>query len=255
LLNPDTVPGKANRYLARRVDVIFTQFQDTTEHFSAFRGGKIKTVGCPVRSSLLDASHEEAIRHFRLEPERRTLLINGGSQGASSINEATAFIDDRLEALAGRWQIIHITGPSDIIDDQDLGRERQMLIRKLSYCDRMDLAYAAADLVLGRAGASSVAELAATGTPAVLMPYPYHADNHQRLNAEALAGEDAQPVPPVLIVDDATDAATNADRLTDTLLPVLEDDDLLKGMQAAAKRAARPDAADRVADWLLQYAG
>ena len=110
----------------------------------------------------------------------------------------------------------------------------------------MDLALAAADLSLGRAGAGTVAELTATATPAVLMPYPYHADQHQRLNAAELCDAGA-----AVIVEDAKDPATNAERLRETLLPILRDPARLERMHQAGKSVEGAHAAESVARWLL----
>ena len=206
LLNPDAVPGRANRFLARRVDVIFAQYRSTIERFPAGLAGKVRPVGCPVRAELLNGSREQAMAFFGLDGARRTLVINGGSQGAATINEAALLMEEALSPLAGAWQVLHITGKGWSAPSAQ-ARAGGITVRRVEYCDRMDLAYAAADLLLGRAGASTTAELAATGTPAVLMPYPYHKDQHQRLNARSMIEMAAPGLPaPAIVCDDAKDA-------------------------------------------------
>ena len=111
LLNPDAVAGKANRYLARRVDTVFTQFELTRGLSETPVAGKVRCVGCPVRKSILSGNRAEALRFFDLRDDRRTLLVLGGSQGAGTINEAVRTIQRDLEALAGEWQVLHVTGP------------------------------------------------------------------------------------------------------------------------------------------------
>ncbi len=244
LLCIDAVPGLANRHLARRAEVVFTQFEATAEGLGRHRG-KARLVGCPVRRSLLEATAEEARRHFGLRDDRRTLLVAAGSLGAANVNQALAGIASDLDGLAETWQVLHVTGPGKMDSTAaSAGGIRRVV---LEFCERMDLAYAAADLVVSRAGASTIAELTATGTPAVLMPYPYHRDQHQRRNAEPLASAGA-----AVIVADAADAARNAQALRQVLLPILRDPLRLEAMRAAAARLARPGAAEAVARWLAR---
>ncbi len=244
LLNPDAVPGKANRMLARRVDVIFTAFASTAGDFPATARAKVHHVGCPVRREFMAAERLQALDHFGLRGDRKTLVVNGGSLGAASINHAVALLADELGELGDSWQVLMITGRDKA--GAALEARGGLCVRTLDYCERMDLACAAADLSLGRAGAGTVAELAATATPAVLMPYPYHADQHQRLNAAELCQAGA-----AVIVDDSKTAQTNAARLRETLLPILRDPARLDKMCQAAMTIKGADAAQCVARWLL----
>ncbi|MCY2929154.1 MAG: UDP-N-acetylglucosamine--N-acetylmuramyl-(pentapeptide) pyrophosphoryl-undecaprenol N-acetylglucosamine transferase [Planctomycetota bacterium] len=255
LLNPDAVPGRANRFLARRVDVIFAQYRSTIERFPSSLAGKVRAVGCPVRAELRNVSREAAMAFFALDGARRTLVINGGSQGAATINQAALLLADDLAPLAGSWQVLHITGKGWSAPPAP-ARAGGIAVRRVEYCDRMDLAYAAADLLLGRAGASTTAELAATGTPAVLMPYPYHKDQHQRLNARSMIemaapGESA----PAIICEDHKDAGLNAATLRALLLPLLADSVALAQMRRSAQTLPGADAAAVVAQWLVDAGG
>jgi len=249
LVNPDAVPGKANRYLAKYADVIFTQFEPTRRSFSPRLEGKVRCVGCPVRRALLGADRHEALRHFRLDPARKTLFVQGGSQGAANINQAVLALGGDLDELADTWQVLHVTGPGQGEQVFRQAADRRILVRALEFCDRMDLAYAAAALVLGRSGAGTVAELSATGTPAVLMPYPYHADQQQQQNAAPLAEAGA-----AMICQDERDAALNAEALRGTLIVILRDPARLSAMEQAAGGLARPDAAATIAAWLAEWA-
>ena len=246
MLNPDAVPGKANRYLAKYVDVVFTQFESTAEKFGPLYSGRAKAVGCPIRDGFADADRAQAMMHFSLDPNRKTLLVNGGSQGAASINEAIALLDDDLGQFADRWQLLHVTGLSNVteLNDDDHGRAMPSVI--LNYCDRMDLACAAADLSLCRGGASTTAELAASGTPSVIMPYPYHSDDHQRLNAVGLEECGA-----AIICKDAADGLENAHMLRQQLIGLLSDSERLETMRSSAVSMARPSAAEDVAAWMV----
>jgi UDP-N-acetylglucosamine--N-acetylmuramyl-(pentapeptide) pyrophosphoryl-undecaprenol N-acetylglucosamine transferase len=243
LLNPDAVPGKANRYLARRVDVIFTQFAATARAFGSRGEGKVRQVGCPVRAAFASADRAEAMAHFGLDADKKTLVVLGGSLGAASINAAMALLSGDLAAVADAWQVLHVTGPAKGAEAEETGGGIE--IRRVEYCHRMDLAYAAADLALARAGAGTVAELSATATPAVLMPYPYHKDQHQRLNAAELVEAAA-----AVLCEDRKDPAANAEALRGVLLPILREQDQLSRMQDGATATARPDAARAVAEWL-----
>lgn len=246
LLNPDAVPGKANQYLARRVGAIFTQFASTGACFAPKDQPKVRAVGCPIRSDLLQARREQAIAEFQLQPGMRTLLVLGGSLGAATINGAVAALAPDLAGLAQGWQLLHITGPASGADLAAMASPAGMTVRRLEYCHRMDLAYAAADLAICRSGAVTVAELAVVGLPSVLMPYPWHKDQQQKLNAAELAAAGA-----AIVCEDAKDAAANAARLRQTLLPLMRDPTKLESMRQSAQKVGRPDAASQVAAWLL----
>jgi UDP-N-acetylglucosamine--N-acetylmuramyl-(pentapeptide) pyrophosphoryl-undecaprenol N-acetylglucosamine transferase len=249
MLNPDAVPGKANRYLGKYVDVVFTQFDSTAAGFAPEIGARASAVGCPIRCGFAQADRNEAMDYFSLDPGRKTLLVNGGSQGAMTINVAVAMLADDLGEFADSWQLLHVTGLSHVTEVADPTPGESMPSTVLNYCDRMDLAYAAADLALCRGGASTAAELAASGTPAVIMPYPYHADEHQRLNAAPLEECGA-----AIICTDAADGPSNARMLRERLIAIINDSDRLESMRTAAASMARPHAAKDVADWMLQDA-
>jgi UDP-N-acetylglucosamine--N-acetylmuramyl-(pentapeptide) pyrophosphoryl-undecaprenol N-acetylglucosamine transferase len=245
LLNPDAVPGKANRHLARRADVIFTQFEQTRAHFPAAVRGRIECVGCPVRRSLLTADRQEAMRYFGLRPDRKALLVLGGSLGARSVNASFEALARQLGQFRDTWQALHITGLDKAGLTAGAHEAGAIDIRSVEYCDRMALAYAAADLALCRAGAVTVAELTATGTPAVFMPYPHHADEHQRLNSAPLEQAGAAK-----ICQDEQEPRANARSLLAALRPILREAAVLQAMSQAAIALGRPAAAEAVAEWL-----
>ena len=245
LLNPDAVPGKANSYLAGRVQAIFTQFESTELRFAPSLRGAVHCVGCPVRAELLHADRLRAISTFGLRPDRKTLLILGGSTGAASINEAVSALAEDLDTFADTWQMLHITGPAAKFDADRAYRNRRIVVRTMKYCDRMDLAYAAADLALCRGGASTVAELAVTDTPAVIMPYPYHRDLHQARNAKAMVDASA-----AICLKDKCSLSANVATLRGSLLELLSESPTLEQMTLAVGRLAKPDAAMKVASWL-----
>ena len=246
MLNPDAVPGRANRYLGKYVDVVFTQFDSTAAMFAPEVASRASAVGCPIRRGFAHADRNEAMDYFSLDPGRKTLLVNGGSQGAATINEAVAMLDDDLGELADSWQLLHVTGLSQVTEVADPTPGESIPSTVLNYCDRMDLAYAVADMALCRGGASTAAELAASGTPAIIMPYPYHTDEHQRLNAAPLEECGA-----AIICKDAADGPTNTGMLREHLIGLMGDADRLESMRTSAASMARPHAAKDVADWML----
>ncbi|MFP4353924.1 MAG: UDP-N-acetylglucosamine--N-acetylmuramyl-(pentapeptide) pyrophosphoryl-undecaprenol N-acetylglucosamine transferase [Phycisphaerae bacterium] len=241
LLNPDAVPGKANRYLARRVDAIFTQFPETAETFGARQRPKIHCVGCPVRR-FEPTDPASARKHFGLDPDKKVLLVLGGSLGALSVNRAVDAAAPQLAQLAPAWQLLHLTG-GKVDNCEAFG---QMHVVRLGFCDRMDLAYAAADMVLSRGGASTLAELADRKLPAAVMPYPYHRDMQQKHNGAALARAGA-----AVLIDDAVKPQPNAEAIKRILLPVLRDPEKLAQMKRNAATLADRSAAAAVAEWML----
>ena len=249
LLNPDAIPGKANRYLARRVGTIFAQFPQTVQRFEPSCRAKVRVVGCPIRSSVTRGERRESLAALGLREDRRTLLVMGGSLGAETINQAALGCVGLMARLAQRWQVLHITGMGKAEQAAAVYRQAGVGCAVLDFCDRMDRAYAVADLAIGRAGANTVAELAATGTPAILLPYPHHRDQHQRHNAADMVSAGA-----AVLVDDRIDPAANAAAVGAALAPLMDDDSRLEAMSAAALALGRPTAAREVADWLMEAA-
>jgi UDP-N-acetylglucosamine--N-acetylmuramyl-(pentapeptide) pyrophosphoryl-undecaprenol N-acetylglucosamine transferase len=177
----NAMPGKANRWFAPYVDAIGVHFPGT---FSAM-GNKVVDVGMPLRSGYKKSSSlsEEAMAYFRLNPGLFTLLVFGGSQGSKSINEA---IEGCFKTPCKKpLQLIHLTG------NEQSAQELIQFYKKASiratvkaFESRMDLAWCAADLFIGRSGASTLAEAIEFEVPGILIPYPYAADNHQEINAD-----------------------------------------------------------------------
>jgi UDP-N-acetylglucosamine--N-acetylmuramyl-(pentapeptide) pyrophosphoryl-undecaprenol N-acetylglucosamine transferase len=246
LLNPDAVPGKANRYLARHSRAIFTQFESTADCFSPAVRANVQCVGCPVRPSLGGADAADARRAFALGDDRRTLLVSGGSTLAHSLTEAVCALADELESFAENWQILIAAGQKR---DEALTAfaGRSINVRVEPYLQRMDLAYAAADLAVTRGGAGTIAELRETGTPAIILPYPHHADQQQLRNAKGMVEGGG-----AIVVDDVGNPASNAASLGEQLFPLLRDPQRLATMQRGAGLGSRRDAAGAVAEWLLQ---
>jgi len=230
LLEINVRPGLTNRLLTPLVDEVWTTYAASESHF----GTKAVTTGTPIRGSFTAAIHPHRARlALGLAPERTTIVAMGGSQGARSINEAVAALVTR-RTLGDDRQVLHLCGERDhaymAAEERDVGSNHVLL---LAYLSDPANAYAAADLMIARAGASTLAELAATGTPAVLVPYPHASDDHQTSNAELFASSGAAVI--------VADAELDGDRLWWTVDGLLRSD-RLRAMRKAARALATPDA-------------
>ncbi len=248
LVNVDIVPGRANRLCARWADQIFTQFEDSRQ---AFRSAKaqVSVVGCPLRRAFQNADRAAAIKQLELDPRKKTLLITGASSGSANINEAVTRLLPKLEAYAATWQIVHLTGLDNHMSVMRAYQNVGIAHRVVNYYDQMPDLYAAADLLIGRSGAVSVAEYAMAGVPSICMPYPYHKDRHQYLNAGKLVEVGA-----AVIVDDVADAEDRTEWLWEELEPLLKNDQARREMAEACRKVARPNAAAEIAQRLLAMA-
>ncbi len=249
LLNPDAVPGIANRDLSRHAEAVFTQFDATAERLGGRVRDRVRCVGCPIRHNLGWAEKRDAQEQLGLRTDRKTLLVFGGSLLAESLVDMILASAGDLRALSARWQLLVLARAerADALRGALAGGDGGLHLVTRSYCDRMDLAWEAADAALCRGGAVTVAELAATSTPAVIFPYPHHRDEQQKHNAAALVEAGA-----AVVCDDACDEAVNAERLRATLLPILRDASRLGAMELAASRLAKPRAAREIAEWLCE---
>ena len=253
LLNPDALPGRANRFLSRRARLIFAQWAVTRRRFPA--GAPVQVTGCPVRVEFTCASRQEGLAALDLDPARRTLLVTGASQGARTINLAMVELAGFLaEAAADRdgvaWQVLHLSGPADRQGVADAYAVAGVPATVLAFTERMASAMAAADLIVSRAGASTLAEITALGRPSILLPYPYHRDRHQRANAGVLAEAGA-----AVLLTDRVDPPANAAQLRPVLGDLMRDPDKLGRMSETAKGLGTPSAAQTVADLLRTAAG
>jgi UDP-N-acetylglucosamine--N-acetylmuramyl-(pentapeptide) pyrophosphoryl-undecaprenol N-acetylglucosamine transferase len=260
LLNPDALPGLANRFLLKRAEKVFVQWSLPANSMKSVRG-RVMPLGCPIRKDLLACTRMEAAAKLGLDPLKKTLVITGASLGAKTINDAmilllrdeefrNAISTDYQSQIANHnsaWQLLHLAGTDQANSVRaEYERTTNIAYKVLDYCDDMASVWALADLAIARAGASTCAELAACGVPSILMPYPYHRDNHQRHNAEQLEKEGA-----ALIVDDQKDSQANAIALKPKLMSLLYDESTRHQMAQQARIAGKPEAAGAIAEELL----
>jgi len=244
ILNPDIVLGRANRRLSRQVDRVFCQFGETV----AAVGERARLTGCPVRPSLLGRTRAQGAAEFGLDPGRRVLLVTGASLGARTVNRAVvALLKER--GLPHGWQVLHLTGHAEYEEVSAAYRAMAVPAAVRAYADRMGLAYAAADLAVARAGASTIAELLAVGLPAVFLPYPFHRDRHQLRQARAVESEGA-----AVVVEDRPDDPRTWRDLAEVLAAITTDSDRLARMAERARAIGRPRAAEDIAREILDLA-
>ena len=183
LQEQNSYPGVATRQLARFAARVYLGYDEARQHLP--NQTPLVLTGNPVRRQIASGDRREALEHFKLEPSRRTILILGGSQGARAINEAVLKSFEN-RPLPGSYQLLWQTGMNDYAEvirrlGESADQHAVFLFEK-----RMDLVYAAADMVIARAGAISLAEIESVALPALLVPYPQAAGDHQRKNAQAV---------------------------------------------------------------------
>lgn len=242
ILNPDAIPGKANRFLAKQVDRVFLQWEITKKHLAD--DVKCEVAGCPIRADFGPANPDRVRREHKIGSGRPLLLVTGASQGARSVNDTLVEVWPHFSHQHPEWQLVHLTGAADEarIRAAYSGQSSPPVV--LAFSHEMADWLAAADLIVSRAGASTLAEITALAKPAILFPYPYHRDQHQRANAQVLVDAGA-----AVLIDDGKDSRINAPRLRDAL-ERLVDPHTRRQMSAGAATLARPDAAARIALWL-----
>lgn len=236
-------PGLANRLGARIARTVAVAFRDTGLPGEQW-------VGMPMRPeiSTLDraAARRDARTALGLDPDLATLIVTGGSSGAASINRAVAAAAPRIADTGAQVQVLHITGRGKQARAADGGLLAATGYRQVEYVDGMEKVYAAADLLLARAGAATVSEVAAVGLPAVFAPLP-HGNGEQRRNAAELVDAGA-----AIMVEDGQ---LTADWLLAEVIPLLQDAGRLRKMSLATVSLGVRDADERMANLIIDAAG
>jgi UDP-N-acetylglucosamine--N-acetylmuramyl-(pentapeptide) pyrophosphoryl-undecaprenol N-acetylglucosamine transferase len=236
LHEPNAVPGLATRVLARSATAVAIAFEDAQGRLPGH--ARVEVTGYPIRA---------AIAVLDLEATRRTVVVIGGSQGAQHLNEvvtgAVALLERRSDL-----QLVVLTGPNQetptrsTVDDG-----RGVRVRAIPFLERMELVYSVADLVVARAGATTLAELAVCGLPSILVPYPHATENHQQANAREFERAGAAEV----VLDDALTPSLFAERVS----ALLDEPARLDRMAGCALARGKPDAAERFARLVVEVAG
>jgi len=237
IVEPNAIPGRANRAAARLAKLIFVQFEQATAIFAeAGAADRVRNTGVPLREKLVATFTGEQSRRIAEPPFR--LLVTGGSQGASQINDAMIEASNQLDA--SRIEIFHQSGEADRERTEAAYRAAGLKAEVVAFEPDMPERYRWADLALCRSGALTVAELALARLPALLVPYPFAADDHQTANAAALVEAGA-----ARILDENP---LGGERVAKALREVLEVPDQLAAMGDSAAKLARPDAASRIVE-------
>jgi UDP-N-acetylglucosamine--N-acetylmuramyl-(pentapeptide) pyrophosphoryl-undecaprenol N-acetylglucosamine transferase len=236
----NAVPGKANRWTARMVNAVMLGFKECAPFFPKTR---TEITGTPVRTELVHLDRADARRKLGLQEDLPTLLVMGGSQGASGINQALIKALPFLQGVP--LQVIHLSGARDERLVADNYRRGNVPAYIGAFHHRMEEVYSASDLVVARAGAASLAEFASFSLPGILIPFPYAADDHQTRNAEIYAHADAA----ILLKQ----SEISGESLARKIRELMQSPQRLQQMAANCTRLAPKDAAGRVATTMEKY--
>jgi UDP-N-acetylglucosamine--N-acetylmuramyl-(pentapeptide) pyrophosphoryl-undecaprenol N-acetylglucosamine transferase len=236
LLEPNSVMGMTNRLVAPLAQRGYVAFEAAARHF---RRGRVQRLGVPLRPGFQPVPYAAGGGALKL-------LVLGGSQGAKALNEAVPHAVARLGTAV---EVVHQCGPAHALAVTTLYKQLGLAerARVIPFIDDMPAALAASDLVVGRAGAGALSEICAVGRPSLLVPYPFAADDHQRVNAEALAAAGAAVC--------VRNADATPERLATEVERLAGDRSQLVRMARRAQELGRPDAAQRIARDLLSLAG
>jgi len=237
LLEQNAVPGKANRLLARLGGRLAASYPESLEALGGRCRRRARVVGNPVRPEILSGVREA--RRFGLSTDRPVLLVVGGSQGATGLNERVLAAAGDIAARS--VQVLHLTGSGADGAARECWRRHGVRAFVSPFARDMGALYATADLVLSRAGGTTLAEIAATGRPSVLVPYPHHADRHQERNARVMVAAGAATL--------IREEELTRERIGRDVLDLIADRERLGAMGTAAAGLGVPDAADRIAGW------
>lgn len=238
LMESNSYPGITTRLLERYADELHVAFEDSKKYLR--KPEKVKVTGNPVRTELGSTKKEEAKKYFGLDEEKKTILVLGGSLGAASINEAIADCIEELEKKS--LQIIWQTGKNYYHNYKNINFSS---VKILDFIEDMDKAYSACDVLVARAGATTIAELTVLGIASILIPSPHVAENHQYYNAKSLADNDAA----VLIQDSDVKKV-----LQNKIIEIAGDEEKLKSLSENAKKLSKPEAANTIAKSAINYA-
>jgi len=243
LLEQNVLPGKTNRFLSKFAKKVLTSFEDSKKFLPE---GKAILTGNPIRREIMERDKNEAFSILNLSPEKFTLLITGASQGARSINEAV--VKSLTVWKDMDWQIIHLVGRKNY---EEVKRATDPILTGMKceylcidYTEDMASVYAMADLVVARAGASTLAEITAVGIASILVPYPHAADNHQEKNArwmEKCGGS-------VVILDNDV-----KEKLAHEVMNLAENVEKRKLMASSSKKIGKPGALESIMGELDEF--
>ena len=239
LLEQNVVPGRATRWLARSAAAVCTAFEGTSQHLSP--RCRVRRTGNPVRRQFLTLATEER-EAATSATASRSLLILGGSSGARSLNRHVPPALKTIRAQLTGWRIVHQSGATELSATQRLYDRLQVQATVVAYIAQMPEVLNQSDLAVCRAGGTTLAELATASLPAILVPYPYAADDHQRRNADVFSAAGA-----CLTLDEREHAGRIEDHLASALSKLVTNEPKRDRMSTKMARLARPNATHDVA--------
>lgn len=238
LMEQNSYPGLTNRLLEKKAQKIFVSFEESKKYFHDH--SKLVISGNPIRADIRLQDRETASQHFDLDKDKKTLVIIGGSLGARSINNAIEKNLNRLQEL--EIQVLWQTGEFYF---EQFKKYDGDLVKVKKYFDNISLTYSIADLLIVRAGATTIAEVALLGLPVIFVPSPNVAEDHQYKNAKVLYDSDAAE----LVRDDEI-----SDRIVGAVKNLIFDDEKLNKYSTNIKKFAKPDAANIIANEIMKLA-
>ncbi|MFQ5964478.1 MAG: undecaprenyldiphospho-muramoylpentapeptide beta-N-acetylglucosaminyltransferase [Candidatus Scalinduaceae bacterium] len=242
LIEQNVIPGRANLLMAKWADTIFCHWEGTTKWFKKVHS--IHVTGIPIRRNIIKKKTDIPKNVLGFNPQKKTLLVMGGSQGAQAINLVLLQSVPKLKTLIPDLQIIHLTGKHGYKDVKDTYDKVGIKAFVSEFFDDISIAYALSDLVICRAGANTIAEISAVGIPTILIPYPYATDNHQYWNAYELAKRGGA----VIIKQEEL----NPERIIELVSSLLINDEKLNNMKKINKNLNKPFAATSLIDIICQ---
>lgn len=246
----NSIPGKVNRYFCKSASKCFCSFKKSIQYF-----GEQKSIltGYPIRKRFLKIPpKEEAIKYFNFSREKKTILIQGGSQGAKFLNlKLLKSLIELDKNLTGKSENIQLIWSSGKLNYEEVASEiAKYEFKKISilikpFISEMEMALSVSDLIISRAGAGSISEILAAGKPSILIPLPTAADDHQRFNADEVKEDGGAEV--------IEENLINTPTFINLISSLLSDSEKLLKMSEAARRIAKSDAADKIAKFILEY--
>ncbi len=233
----NTIPGFTNKLLGKFVDIVAVTYFESMDFFSR---DKTYFTGNPVRDEILRGDKKRGHRNFRLDENRFTVFVFGGSSGASKINKAVSEALTYMEDHKDKIQFLHQTGERDFNFVREFYQARGFKGTIIPFTYDMADAYAVADLVISRAGATTIAELTACGKAAILIPYPFAAGNHQEVNARRLWDLDAAQM--------ILDKDLNGRSLSDLIKYFMEEPGAIGEMERISRSLGKPDATKKIVE-------
>ncbi len=239
LQEQNSLPGLATRSLAKKANLIFTAYESASRYLPA---EKCKSIGNPLRPDILDANKSKAYEIFGLNPNKKTLLILGGSSGAKRINQAILMLLNS-KSIPDDWQILWQTGTKDFDQISKLIDVNKIIGKVVPFIKEMPSAYAITNLIISRAGAMALSEITVVGIPSILIPFPFATGDHQTLNARQI--EIAGGAIVILEKDIETYLITS-------LKSLFSDSKKRMQMAQSAKRLGRPEASKLIAETIME---